>query len=87
MLLINGERDPVTPPDFGRRASRFLTRSLHVVEPGLSHEDGPKCVYAITNDFIFRGTTEGLDTASCLGQLKPIPFLTELPREGIKPLE
>jgi pimeloyl-ACP methyl ester carboxylesterase len=85
VLLINGERDPVTPPDFGRRASRFLTHSLHLVEPGLSHEDGPQCVYAIRNDFIRRGTTEGLDIASCLGRLKPVPFLIELPKEGIKP--
>jgi hypothetical protein len=55
------------------------------VEPSLSHEDGPKCVYALTNDFIRRGTADGLDVSSCRDQIKPIPFLTELPKEGIKP--
>ncbi len=85
VLLINGERDPVTPPEFGRRASRFLTHSLHLVEPWASHEDAPPCVIAITNDFIRRGTTQGLDTASCLAQVKPKPFLFELPQDGIAP--
>jgi pimeloyl-ACP methyl ester carboxylesterase len=85
VLLISGERDPVTPPDFARRASRFLTRSLHLVEPGQSHEDSPPCVIVLTDDFIRRGTAEGLDTSSCLAQVKPWPFLFELPDEGIMP--
>jgi len=83
VLLISGERDPVTPPDFARRASRFFTHSLHIVEPGASHEDAYPCVIALTDDFIRRGTTKGLDTASCLAQVKPKPFLFELPKEGI----
>jgi pimeloyl-ACP methyl ester carboxylesterase len=84
VLLINGERDPVTPPDFGRRASRYLTRSLHLVEPYASHEEIPPCVDGIANEFLRRGTIQGLDT-SCLRQEKRVPFLLEIPEGGINP--
>jgi pimeloyl-ACP methyl ester carboxylesterase len=83
VLLINGERDSVTPPDFGRRAARFLTHSLHLVEPYAGHEESPPCVEAIANDFVRRGTVQGLDT-SCVSQLKLAPFLLEMPKEGLK---
>jgi pimeloyl-ACP methyl ester carboxylesterase len=84
VLLINGDLDPVTPPDFGRRAAQFLTQSLHLVMPYASHEDGSPCIRDIADEFLRRGTAKGLD-ASCLGQLKRVPFLLELPKEGIKP--
>jgi pimeloyl-ACP methyl ester carboxylesterase len=85
VLLINGERDVVTPPDFGRRAARFLTHSLRLVEPWASHEDAIPCVQKLGREFIRRGTTQGLDSASCLARVKPKPFLFELPKEGIVP--
>lgn len=83
VLLVSGELDPVTPPEFGRRASRFLTQSLHVVEPNCSHEEVPQCVERISDELIRRGTIRGLDT-SCVSQLKPVPFLLEAPKEPIK---
>jgi pimeloyl-ACP methyl ester carboxylesterase len=83
VLLINGELDPVTPPDFGRQAAQFLTQSLHLVEPYASHEESPPCVEALGDEFIRRGTIQGLDT-SCLRQEKLKPFLLELPEEGIR---
>jgi pimeloyl-ACP methyl ester carboxylesterase len=83
VLLINGERDVVTPPDFGRRAARFLTHSLHLVEPWASHEDAIPCVQELGREFIRRATIQGLAPASCLDQIKPKPFLFELPKEGI----
>ncbi|HYO15420.1 MAG TPA: alpha/beta fold hydrolase, partial [Thermoanaerobaculia bacterium] len=81
VLLINGDLDPVTPPDFGRRAARYLTQSLHLVEPYASHEESPPCVDGIANEFLRRGTIQGLDT-SCLGQEKMVPFLLEVPEGG-----
>jgi pimeloyl-ACP methyl ester carboxylesterase len=83
VLLISGERDPVTPPDFGRRASRFLTNGVHLVMPWAGHEDSPPCMLAITVDFIRQGTARKLDTASCLAQVKQKPFLFEMPKDGI----
>jgi hypothetical protein len=37
------------------------------------------------DEFIRRGTTQGLDAASCLRQIQPKPFLFEVPKEGISP--
>lgn len=86
VLLVNGEADPVTPPDFGQRAARFLTRSLHLAEPYASHEESSPCVEGIANEFVRRGTAEGLDT-SCVREVKPRPFLIEVPKESIAPFD
>src|SRR6185369_9181811 len=84
VLLISGELDPVTPPDFGHRAAQYLTQSLLLVMPYASHEDGSPCIRDLADEFLRRGTAKGLDT-SCLSQLKRTPFLLELPKEAIKP--
>jgi pimeloyl-ACP methyl ester carboxylesterase len=84
VLVVNGDLDPVTPPDFGRRTSRFLTQGLHVVEPYASHGDTPQCVIGLAYEVIRRGTTQGLDT-SCVAKLEPVPFLLEVPKETIQP--
>jgi pimeloyl-ACP methyl ester carboxylesterase len=85
VLLINGDLDPVTPPDFGRRAARFLTRSLLVAEPYAGHEESPPCVEALANGLVRRGTPEGLDVDACVRQLEPVPFVLEPPEKEIKP--
>jgi pimeloyl-ACP methyl ester carboxylesterase len=87
VLLINGERDVVTPPDFGRRAAPFLTHGLRLVVPWASHEDSIPCVQEIARELIRRGTLQGLDATSCLHQVTPKPFLFELPKEGIAPFQ
>jgi pimeloyl-ACP methyl ester carboxylesterase len=84
VLLINGDLDPVTPPDFGRLASRFLAQNLHIVEPFAGHEESPPCVEGLADEFVRRGTVQGLDTA-CLSQMKRTPFLLEVPKEAVKP--
>ena len=85
VLLINGDFDPVTPPEFGRRAARFLTNSLHLVDLYASHEDSTDmCTDGIANEFVRRGTVQGLDT-SCMNRLKPVPFLLEVPKKPVTP--
>lgn len=85
VLLINGDLDPVTPPEFGRRASQFLTNSLHLVDPYASHDDSTDhCTEKVADEFVRRGTLQGLDTA-CLGKVKPVPFLLDAPEEGLNP--
>lgn len=87
VLLINGDFDPVTPPEFGHRTARFLTNSLLLVDPYASHEDSTEmCTDAIANEFVRRGTVQGLDT-SCLGRLKPVPFLLEAPKKPVSPFD
>lgn len=80
ILLVSGERDPVTPPAFADRAARFLTRGKKIVVPWGSHGGGDPCTLKIQRDFIEKGSAEGLDT-SCLSQLQMPPFALEPPKE------
>jgi len=77
VLLISGERDPVTPPEFGARVASRLPNSLHLVLPHGSHGGsgtGP-CVDGLVRDFVARGTVKGLDP-SCVQKLPPPKFAT-----------
>jgi pimeloyl-ACP methyl ester carboxylesterase len=85
VLVINGERDPVTPPEFGERARRHLSNALHVVIPTGGHYGNGPCPIQIEAEFLRRGSVQGLDT-SCLASLPPAPFLLEVPKEGIDPI-
>jgi pimeloyl-ACP methyl ester carboxylesterase len=80
VLLINGERDPVTPPAFGDRTAKLLSNSLHVVVPWGAHggETTP-CVNRLQKEAIEKGAVKGLDT-SCLAQIRMTPFQTEPPK-------
>jgi pimeloyl-ACP methyl ester carboxylesterase len=73
VLLLSGERDPVTPPDFARRAARFLTDSLLVTVPFAGHEDSPDCIEGIEHKLIKKGSVQGLDT-SCVARIARPPF-------------
>ena len=84
VLVVNGERDPVTPPQFGERALVRLTNALHVVVPYGGHYGNGECPNEIEEDFLRRGSVRGLDT-SCLTRIQPRPFLRELPEKGVSP--
>ena len=79
-LVINGERDPVTPPDFGPRVTRAMTRAVRVVIPWGSHGGSEPCRDKIEADFIERGSGEGLDL-SCVKRIELLPFVLEPPKE------
>lgn len=85
VLVINGERDPVTPPEFGERVVRHLSNALHLVIPRGGHYGNGPCPIQIEEDFLRRGSFQGLDT-SCLQKAEPVPFLFEVPKEGVNPI-
>ncbi|HEX7183658.1 MAG TPA: alpha/beta fold hydrolase [Thermoanaerobaculia bacterium] len=68
VLLISGERDPVTPPELAEAASRHMANRLHVVIPRGSHSGGGECTDNLMRDFIDRASVQGLD-ASCAATL------------------
>lgn len=73
ILLVSGERDPVTPPAFADRAARFLTHGTKIVVPWGSHGGDDPCTAKIQRDFVIKGSGEGLDT-SCLSKIQRAPF-------------
>ncbi len=73
-LLLSGEFDPATPPEYGATAAAGFEQHLHLVIPGQGHgQTGLPCVQRLLRDFIERGTLDGLD-AACVGDIKPAPF-------------
>jgi pimeloyl-ACP methyl ester carboxylesterase len=64
-LLISGEWDPVTPPEFGDSVAKQLPNSLHVVVPKGSHGGAGKCTDDLIARFIEQGSVQGLDP-SCV---------------------
>jgi hypothetical protein len=77
-LVISGYRDPVTPPLWGEEVVRHLPHGRHLVlRQGFHGLPGP-CVGRLMNEFVRRGTAEGLDT-SCLDDARQVPFA--LPKE------
>jgi pimeloyl-ACP methyl ester carboxylesterase len=79
VLIINGERDPVTPPDFGKRAAVALTNSLHVIVPFGAHGGSSDCIENLQRELIKKGSIQGLDT-SCVAKITMTPFEIEAPK-------
>lgn len=76
VLLISGDRDPVTPPEFGDSASRHMTNRLHVVVPRGSHGDGGECIDNLVRDFLDRASVQGLDPSCAEKVYGPTKFMT-----------
>ena len=74
VLLLSGELDPVTPPQYGDQAAATLSHSRHLIAPGQGHNVLPRgCVPRIATHFIETADVTDLDTA-CVQELKPMPF-------------
>jgi pimeloyl-ACP methyl ester carboxylesterase len=80
VLLMSGERDPVTPPEFGRRVASQLPNSLHVVFPHSGHGAEGPCARGIVDRFLARASVKGLDV-SCAAKTPPPRFVVKVPVE------
>ena len=73
VLILTGQWDPVTPPENGDKAARYLPNSLHIVVPhgghGLDGLDGIECVDNLITQFIEEGSTKNL-TTDCVKNIK-----------------
>jgi len=67
VLLMSGNLDPVTPPEFGDRVARWLPNSRHIVFPNASHAALGGCAAQIMSDFLDRATVSNLDV-TCASQ-------------------
>lgn len=74
VLLLSGEADPVTPPEYAARAARTLPNSLQVIAPGQGHNVVMRgCLPRVAADFVARASVAGLDTA-CVNDIQPMSF-------------
>ena len=64
VLLLSGERDPVTPPAYAEAVKKGLTRARHLVGKGQGHSLlGRGCVPKLVARFVDRLDPTGLDAA------------------------
>ena len=73
-LVLSGELDPVTPPNWGESVLPHLANAKHIVVPATGHGAmSTGCGMRLMRAFIDAASAEGLDT-SCLQTLKRPPF-------------
>lgn len=74
VLLLSGERDPVTPPRYGEAVAARLANALHVVGPGQGHGMVVvPCAARIMADFVAEGSVAELDVR-CIERIRPAPL-------------
>lgn len=73
-LLLSGEADPVTPPQYAARVAETLPNGLHIIGPGMGHGLlGRGCIDTLVSDFVAAASVTDLD-ATCAQRLAPPPF-------------
>lgn len=78
VLLLSGELDPVTPPEYAEQVKTHFSNSLHLVAPGQGHSvSGRGCIGQLIADFIVAGDSSKLDTG-CLAQMQSSPWFMSL---------
>lgn len=83
VLLLSGEYDPVTPPEYADQAMTRLGNATHLVAPGQGHSvTGRGCMGRLVSEFIAAADASELDTA-CLNDMMPSPYFLDL--TGPKP--
>jgi pimeloyl-ACP methyl ester carboxylesterase len=77
-LILTGDYDPITPPEWGRRAGRTLQRSFFFQFPGVGHAASVShpCPKAVTVAFVRDPFRE--PDASCIAGMEPLAFVTDL---------
>jgi len=66
-LLFSGERDPVTPPEYGTRVARNLKRSRHIIIRGGGHAEQSPCKTQVMAAFLNDPSPQHL-AKTCLDQ-------------------
>ncbi|MEJ2401135.1 MAG: alpha/beta hydrolase [Xanthomonadales bacterium] len=78
VLLLSGEYDPVTPPEYGDAVAAHFGQATHLVAPGQAHIVATRgCMGDLVSTFIIDGHAGNLDTA-CMARLERSPFFHTL---------
>lgn len=75
-LLMSGELDPVTPPEYGARVAKALPHARHLELAGQGHNVlATGCMPKLVGQFIERAEAKSLDV-KCLDSIGPVPPFT-----------
>jgi pimeloyl-ACP methyl ester carboxylesterase len=78
VLLLSGELDPVTPPEYGDEVAAHFPNAMHLVATGQGHIVTTRgCMGDLVSDFIIAGDSAGLDT-SCMAEIRHTPYFISL---------
>jgi pimeloyl-ACP methyl ester carboxylesterase len=78
VLLLSGELDPVTPPEYADQVAAHFSQSTHLVAPGQGHIATTRgCMGKLVSEFIINGNADGLETG-CISQMQATPFFLTL---------
>lgn len=78
VLLMSGELDPVTPPDYGEEAAAQFSDSRHLVADGRGHIVlTTPCMSSIATQFVRAASVNELDV-ECMEHLGHEPFFLDL---------
>ncbi len=77
ILLLSGEADPITPPDYGFEVLSNLSNARHLIGPGQGHAQiGVGCVPRLVRSFLDDPVPANLD-AECLDLEGSSPFFLD----------
>jgi pimeloyl-ACP methyl ester carboxylesterase len=75
-LILSGEIDPVTPPEWGERVAKHLSNSRHLIAPATGHGVmATGCGMRLIAQFLDEGSAAGLDPSCLDSQQRPAFFL------------
>ncbi len=79
VLLLSGQLDPVTPPEWADEVARALPNARHLVIPHSGHifdgmSDVDTCLDPLLVEFLRTADLQGID-ASCVARMRPPPFM------------
>lgn len=82
VLLLSGERDPVTPPRYADQVAKTLSNSRHLIAKGQGHTPmNEGCMPRLLRQFVEKLEPKALD-ASCLDALGDVPFFLDYQGPG-----
>ena len=78
VLLLSGELDPVTPPEYANRVAEHFPNSRHLVASGQGHIVTTRgCTGRLVSEFIITASSAELET-ECMSQMKLTPYFISL---------
>lgn len=76
-LIVTGELDPVTPPEYGNLSATHFQNALHITVPQMAHGalgmSNGDCLVGVLVDFVENANIQTLDV-SCIKTMSPPPF-------------